>query len=241
MAAPAFAAAGAGATTEVSAADLAPACPATVNAGELLIIHTHWEGSTIAPVTPSGWTSIDSGAPRVVGATSFRMWTYGKIADGTEDGTSISLGAVANTNSRHAIIYSFSSVRNDTVANVVGGFGFGQGAVAQVDDTGVTTPEADCLAVNLVSVADDNPLVPFTGMTGGTWTEPVADYQTAVTTPDTAMQLQTATMASAGTINGGAQTMVAADPWGVVGFYIRGVLGGGAVTPRLLGTLGAGI
>jgi hypothetical protein len=57
-------------------------------------------------------------------------------------------------------------------------------------------------------------------MSGGTWVEAVAEYATATGT-DGCIQLQTADMASAGTINGGTYTMLASDGWGVIGFAIR--------------------
>lgn len=221
MAAPAFAAAGAGASTETSGAAHNVPCPATVNAGELLIAHLVYEGTTVAPSDPSGWTAL-GGSP--FGTANPRVWIYGRIADGSEGGTNINFGSPANTNSRHGRIYSFSSVRSDTVANVVGAFNTENGSVAQIDDVGVTTIEADSLAVNCIGVMDDNAVVSFTGESGGDWTEALAEYTNTATTPDICIQLQTATMAAAGTVNGGSQTMAAADPWRVVGFYIRGVI-----------------
>ena len=78
---------------------------------------------------------------------------------------------------------------------------------------------ADRLALQFVGVDDDNPLGPFTGMSGGTWAEAVAEFASATGT-DGAIQLQTATIASAGTIDGGSFTMAAADNWGVIGFAL---------------------
>ena len=235
MAAPAFSAAGAGVGTETSGAALTPACPATVNAGDLLICQTHWEGGSTAPSTPAGWTAASTN-PVTVGATAFRAYVFGLIAAGTEGGTTINLGAPANANMRHAIVYRFTGVRNDVIANVWGGFAStsDNNTTATVTDAGVTTPEADCLAVNLIFVNDDNPLVAFTGMTGGTWTEPVAEYTNAATTPDVALGINVATMASAGTIDGGTQTMAAIDPWAVIGFYIRGTA---AAAPEVIPNL----
>jgi len=92
-------------------------------------------------------------------------------------------------------------------------------ATAAVTDQQVITNGADRLAVQLIAVNDDNPLVAFTGMTGGTWTEPVAEFASATGT-DGAIGINVATMASAGTINGGSQTMAAADPWNVIGFAL---------------------
>jgi hypothetical protein len=159
------------------------------------------------------------------------MWVYGRKADGTEDGTTINFGSPANANARHGRIYSFSSVRDDVVTSMVGGFGFNAGATSTtVDDQPVTTVEADSLAVNLISINDDNATVSFTGETGGDWVEPTAEYVTAATTPDACLQLQRASMASVGTITGGSFTM-ASDAWMVVGFYIRGVIAAPSPAP----------
>ena len=236
MAAPVFDSAGAGSATETSGASHDIVCPATVAAGDLLVAHLFYEGLTVAPTGPGGWTLIDPSGPRSAADSSARTWVYGKIADGTEDGTTVGFGSPANANARFGRIYRFTGVRSDTVGNVVGGWGFGSGAVAQIADTGVTTPEADCLAVNLVGVLDDNAVASFTGETGGDWTEAIAEFTQLATTPDCCLQVQTATMAAAGTVTGGAQTMAAADPWSVIGFYIRGPAVGAAqqVRPELI-------
>ena len=119
MAAPAFAAAGAMVGTATSGAAHNVPCPATVNAGELLIAHLSYEGTTVAPTDPSGWTLLSG--PH--GAATMRQWIYGRIADGTEDGTNVNFGSPANTNNRYGRIYSFSGVRDDT-GWVAGGDGF---------------------------------------------------------------------------------------------------------------------
>jgi hypothetical protein len=212
-------------------------CPATVNAGDVLIAILQYEGATVAPTDPGGiWVKL--GASPYLGDTSqFRMWIYGAIAAGTEDGTNVNFGSPANTNNRYGTIYRFTGARSDTIANVVGGIGFGTAFLAQIDDVGVTTPEADCLAVNIVGVQDDNAVAAFTGMTGGTWAEAEAEKLDTALTPDQCMQIQTATMASAGTINGGTQTMAASDPWGVIGFYIRGPAASDISITHVVGTL----
>jgi hypothetical protein len=230
---PRFVDAGAGVITEASGGALSPLSPAIVNAGDLLIIFAYYEGITTAPSTPSNFTLLDG--PRTLASNIGRCWVFGKIADGTEDGATNALGTPAVTTMRAARCYRFTGVRSDTVANVVGGFGFaGPASTATVSDVGVTTPEPNCLAVNLITVADDNALVSYTGETGGDWTEAIAEYTSAATTPDYAQQLQTAYMATAATVDGGTQTMAAADPWGVVGFYIRGGDGVAANSPSWL-------
>lgn len=90
-----------------------------------------------------------------------------------------------------------------------------------IADADVITTGADRLALNFVGVNDDNALDDFTGMTGGTWAEAVAEF-TSATGTDAAIGLQSAAMASSGTIGGGTDGMAIADPWGVVGFALIG-------------------
>jgi hypothetical protein len=90
-----------------------------------------------------------------------------------------------------------------------------------ISDADVTTTGPDRLALNFVAVNDDNPVDAFAGMSGGTWAETVAEFEVATGT-DGGIQLQSATMASAGTIGGGTYTMAASDGWGVVGFALIG-------------------
>jgi hypothetical protein len=70
-----------------------------------------------------------------------------------------------------------------------------------------------------VWVDDDNAVASFTGETGGDWTEAVAEFTTQ-TGSDGCLQLQTATIASAGTISGGDTTMAASDGWATFGFAL---------------------
>jgi hypothetical protein len=93
--------------------------------------------------------------------------------------------------------------------------------VAAVNDVSVTTPEDNCLAVNIIGVVDDNAVNSFVGQTGGLWFKSTPESLDAALTPDQCIVVQIAEMASPGTINGGSTTMAAADPWATVGFYVR--------------------
>lgn len=87
-----------------------------------------------------------------------------------------------------------------------------------INDVGVTTLGADRLALNIIGVNDDNTIDSFTGETGGDWT--LVNSVVDATGTDGAVGFQTATIASAGTIDGGSDTMAASDGWGVVGFAL---------------------
>jgi hypothetical protein len=89
-----------------------------------------------------------------------------------------------------------------------------------VSDTGVTTLGPDRLALQLVAANDNIAIDAFVGETGGDWVEAAAEYADSAGT-DGMVQLQTAAMATAGTIDGGSDTVVSAG-WGVVGFALIG-------------------
>lgn len=87
-----------------------------------------------------------------------------------------------------------------------------------LSDRAVTTAGPDRLCVSLNSVAGNQALGSFTGETGGDWTEAVAEFASATGATGT-IQLQTAGLATAGTINGGSIAITSAD-WGVISFGI---------------------
>lgn len=145
--------------------------------------------------------------------------------------------SVSGTNSTaedvYARYYEFANVSTGTtLATVIengsaGATANGAGTSATIADTGVTTLGADRLALNFVAGNDDNALDAFTGESGGDWTEAVAEYAESAGT-DGVIGLQVATIASAGTINGGTDGWVdGTDSWGVVGFALIGTTAGG--------------
>lgn len=219
-----WASAGAGVATETSGAALSPLCPATVNAGDILIIQTAWEGTTSGPTDPpTGFTKLGS-SPYNVGSASTvaRHWIFGKIADGTEDGAAVALGAPAVTTQRAARIHRFTGRVAGSITDLVPSASFSN-LVGDTDPTGpsVTTTVAGALAVAAVYQNDNNTLETFAG-SSDTWTErgTVGGYIFALT-PGGVLDLLTATPAAdPGTVSGGAMT-VTNDPWGVIGFEIR--------------------
>ncbi len=211
--------AGAGVSSETAAVSLSPACPATVDAGDILIAHIFWEGTTSAPdgTPPTGWSLLDG--PRVIETTIARHWVYGKIADGTEDGAAVTFATLpAVTTQRGARIYSFAGRVSGAIADLARGFA----ATSHATDPqmpSVTTTVAGSLAAALVAQNDNNSFASPTGESGGDWVEAVAEYVAALT-PGITMGLETAAMASVGTISGGAMATTN-DPCGVIAFEIR--------------------
>lgn len=221
----AYKSAGSGASTETSGAALSPACPAMVDAGDVLIAHVFWEGTTTAPSTPSGWELLSG--PHIIETSVARHWVYGRVADGTEDGAAVAFGSPAVTTQRAARVYSFSGRVSGDIALLCQGFSHQSHATDPQMPT-VTTVRAGALAVSLVAQNDNNATGNATGESGGNWTEAVAEYTVALT-PGLTLQIQTCTPTSnPGTVSGGSVSTTN-DPCGVIGFYIQDV----AETPKV--------
>jgi hypothetical protein len=212
----AYKSAGAGVSTETSGAALSPQCPATVDAGDVLIAHVFWEGTTTAPSTPGGWTLLYG--PAVIETTIARHWIFGMIAAGTEDGAAVAFGNPAVTTQRGARIYSFSGRTSGTIEEITDKFSDTSHAT-DPQMPAVTTSQAGSLAVAFIAQNDNNTAGNATGATGGTWTEAVAEYVAALT-PGLMMQLQTCTPTSdPGTVFGGS-VATTNDPCSTIGFEI---------------------
>lgn len=123
-----------------------------------------------------------------------------------------------------ARMYEFSGVAAGTVlANLVENVGGVGGIYTQVADSSTSVGDASVvtggparLALAFVGIDDDQAVGSFTGETGGDWTEAVAEFASATGT-QACLQLQTAVMASAGTIDGGTATIGVSSGWGTVG------------------------
>lgn len=217
----AYLSAGAGNGTETNAAALNLACPATVNANDILVAHVVHLSTTTAPSTPAGWTLLHGPVNLGVATIAGRAWVFGKLAAGTEDGTNVNFGTAGGTAGRYGRIYSFSGYVSGTLAEVVLGFSdIPDDADPQMPT--VTTTITGGLAVALVAQDDNNSVAAATGATGGTWTEPVAEYvNTAIGAQGCMAQLQVSTpTADPGTITGGAAA-TQNDQCSVIGFEIR--------------------
>jgi hypothetical protein len=86
------------------------------------------------------------------------------------------------------------------------------------------------MALNCIGVDDDNTIPSFTGESGGDWTV-AAEFLTATGT-DACLNLQTAAMASTGTIDGGTATMAAADNWVNHGFALSPAAAAATARPK---------
>jgi len=229
----AYKSAGAGGGTETTGAQLALACPATVDANDILVGHVIWLDNATEPTDPSGWTRLYTvsglGAGLGTGTPTGRAYVYGKLAAGTEDGATINFGTAGGTAGRFGRIYSFSGYVSGSITDVIPAASFSDiPSDTSPQAPTVTTTVAGALAVALVSQDDNNTLDSFTGESGGDWTEALAEFFTSTIGAQGCMcQLQTATpTADPGTITGGSAT-TPADENSVIGFEIRpNALGG---------------
>ena len=203
---------GAGAGADITVTPpLNVAFPTGLQANDLLLMQITVRDLVNAPTTPSGWTLLYGPDATTLG----RQWIFSMFATGTETGNQVVDVGVVNI-VKIGRMYAF---RNVALSSFTEGGGFGTGTVAAISAQAVTTTGVKRLAVSFVFVNDDNAVGSFTGETGGDWTEAVAEY-TTVSGADGCIQLQNATMASAGTISGGSYAMAAADPWGVRAFAL---------------------
>lgn len=221
--------AGAGAGTETSGAALNLVCPAAVSANHILIAHVMHTGITTNPTTPSGWTllypnpaDITVGAPIGTGTATARHWAFGKLAVGTEDGTTVSFGTGGGTNGRAGRIYSFSGYVSGTITDVVPAASFTD-IPTETDPSGpeVTTSIAGALAIALMCQDDNNTHTGLTGETGGTWGDYLEFVDANLGPQGLALAFNSCTPdTDPGTVTGG--TLAGTnDESGTIGFEIR--------------------
>lgn len=234
MAAPSFVAASTGSTDAGGA--WTATCHAPGAAGRLIILQVFQDGNTGNAVsftsatninnlagTPNQWTGIDADAVASFGFTGQIFVWFGRST-----GTSAPTFTGGNTTSEDLYwrFYEFSDVNTGSALSDImengsaGTFLEAHAASGSIADVEVTTLGPDRLAINLIGLVDDSTVAQFSGQTGGTWVE-VAEYAEASGT-DASIQLQWATMASAGTINGGTAAQSLNVPWGNVGFALIG-------------------
>jgi len=233
MAAPSYMYTGAGATD----AGGAWSYNASLGGDFVIILQILQDGSTTGAVA---LTSVNAGMANLAG-TDAAMTYIGAFAVGSPTAAlqhlwiarqtgfvSLSVGGTNSTSEDLYIrAYAFGYVSTGTtLATVIengtaGATANGVGTSNTAADTGVTTLGADRLALNFVAVNDDNAIAQFSGQSGGTWVEAVAEYAESSGT-DGAIQMQYAAMATAGTIDGGTASITDSDAWGVVGFALIG-------------------
>jgi hypothetical protein len=202
MAAPTFRAAGARSAGPF-------AYPSGITAGDELHLHvvvettegTHSEAPALTP--PSGWALIgECGGP--TGTAPNRTWRQSYLLRKTG-------GATGSESGTLAVSADTGSVIAGRMYCYVGGSGAQEGAAVAntnaagtaINQASITTTGADRLCCHYVYWSANATIGDFTGETGGNFTEAVAESSAASGT----LQVQTATLASAGTISGGSVTV----------------------------------
>lgn len=212
MAAPAYITSGSYSLAGGTSA-LAPAYPAGIQAGDLLILQVghqnHVTQSAATYTFPAAFTSWFADQQ-----SDTRQWIRYCIADGTETGAiSITVSGGTAAAWHRAVIHQFSDTDSPPTAE---GSALGSAAPGSTSltDTGVTTTGNDRLALNFITTSASNTPASFTGETGGDWT-----LATSSGTGLSALWLETAAMAAAATIDGGAKA-ISSTAWLNRGFAL---------------------
>jgi len=241
MAAPTFVTASAGTTDSTGAWTHTGAAPSA--AGNFYIVHILDDG-TAGGITITSVTNAENLAGTdnvlsllvdgVFGNTGLYAIgspdaAYQRLYMGRALNTSamVITGANASGDDVYVRVYEFTNVATGTtIATVLenGSAGAVQnvaGTSATCADASVETIGTDRLALNFVGINDDaSGLAAFTGETGGDWTLATAIYESSTGTDGT-IGLMQAAMASAGTIDGGTDTITSLS-WGTLGFALIG-------------------
>ncbi len=183
-------------------------------------------GSAGLTAIPGG--NADGSFPIGSAATGRQFLRIGRIDSGL--GAFSVSGGNSTSEDLYARAYYFTFVSSGTtLATVIengtaGNANNGAATSTTCSDTAVTTLGPDRLACNFGALSDDlMGIAVFTGMTGGTWGD-FQVYEEASGTDGTVFA-EFATMASAGTIDGGSDTITSIG-WGVVGFALIGTTSG---------------
>ena len=200
MAIPSFIAAGSGATQTGAAGDfttLAVTAPASILANDTLILHVAARATTtVATIaTPTGFTLISSAG---LGSTMAHAWFY-RVCDGSESSASYNVdGTYTGTTPR--IIGRIYQFRNAARSSPIdSGGGNSTATSGSVSYTTVSGSGLDRRGICLVAWNTTGTLGAFTGATGGTWIENVAEYAAT----NMSCQIQTVPLPTLSSVSGG--------------------------------------
>lgn len=233
----AYVTATAGATDATGAWSYTTTAPSA--AGNLIIVQVFQDAtSSNTAISITSATNVEdlAGTDSVFTALAATGYDVGNTVQGYQYifiGRALNTSAIvitgANTSADDIYIraYEFSGVAKGTTLSAVienataGTATNGKGTSTTCSDTSVQTLGDGRLALNFVAIGifvTLSGLAAFAGMTGGTWALATAIYETTTGT-DGCIGLMSASMASAGTIDGGSDT-ITSYPWGVIGFAL---------------------
>lgn len=234
---------GAGTGVERLTAGTTSVSKAGCTAGNIIIVQSFFNADTgDGGVTNfSNIESIDgigSNITSIVNAVN-RQVMIGRATTSATCSADLLIGASGDDGA--ARIYEFSGVSTSAsltsvVENASGtNTEVGFSASATVADADVTTNGANRLALNFVGVRSTAAIAAFTGMTGGTWAEAIAEYIGTTVK----IQLQTASMPTAGVIDGGTVSITSAY-WITIGTALIPLAVAGPGGGQGMMTLGVG-
>jgi hypothetical protein len=190
--------------------DPTPSYPTGLQAGDLILLQVTVFDTSTSPTTPTGFTLLygdSNGADR--------QWIYYKFSTGSESG--ILTVSVSGSTMTMARMYAF---RNVKASSFTEGGSLGTGTDSTVEGRTVATTGAGRLAVSFIFVDNNRDVSDFTGETGGNWAEVTNGEFQYNGNSDGTLDLQTATMAAAGTIQNGVATLSGSDNWGLRAFAL---------------------
>jgi hypothetical protein len=175
-----------------------PTYPGSLQANDLILLQVVVRTDTSVTITPPAGFTLLYGPDATQGGNSrVTQWIYYKFSTGTESGTATV--TITGSVDRAARMYAF---RNVALTSFTEGASFGYGEDDVILAQPVTTLGTNRLAVSFVIVNSNVAVGSFTGESGGDWTEATTEF-TFNGDDDLCMQLQTATMPTAGTISNG--------------------------------------
>jgi hypothetical protein len=212
---PSFVAAGAGVTQSV-VATLTAALPAGIAIGDILVTQFGSRSAGVLPTAISGWTAV---ALDTFDASTKEHYLFARAYTGS--GADLVIGLTGTVDVAIARMYAFRSCAG--IAQTEDS--------ASAEDSGGTlaaptlgpTDQANELGVSFLFFDDDDAVPPYSGASGGTWTEAVAEF-TTTTGNDGCLQCQTVPIPNLGTtISGGSLTPGSGDHVGARSWSYRGL------------------
>lgn len=223
--------------------------PTTI--GNLIILHVYQDGTTDGSTTLDSATNVEA-----LDGTDNTLTSIGEFSAGATDegrhylwvgralstsNAPVAAGSNASGEDIFFRMYEFSGVSTGTtLATVIengsaGATANGVGTSDTVADTAVTTLGDNRLALNFTGTSDDLTGFgnSFTSETGGDWTT-AGSFGTSNGT-DAALNLNTAAIATAATIDGGTYS-ITSMAWGVIGFAL--IPADTTATHRMMAVLG---
>jgi surface antigen len=201
-----------------------PGYPSGLQANDLILLQVVVRGDPTTTITPpAGFNILFGPDPTGTGAARVTQWIYYKFAVGTESGTAtVTISQPSGIYGRGAMMYAF---RNVALTSFTEDADINTAYSSTISPPSVTTLGVKRLAVSFEALAGDPEgslgLNSFTGESGGDWTLAAAYnvYHGTAWEHHFENGLQTATMASAGTISGGSDN-IASYPWVVRSFAL---------------------